>query len=455
MGIRLSAVSAGLILGGLAEASVVDIVYEASTLVAPDAGASDLFGSGVAVSGGTAVVSAPQDDDGGDQAGAAWVYLRDSSGWTPVQKIVPPSGTTVVGYGNQVRMSGDTLVVSATFDSGSDVYGAVYVHTRDGGAWSHAATVWSADGADEDFFGTSIAVSGSTIAVGAARVTGMGTETGACHVYTIDGDDCVEVAELSPSDGTDADAFGQAVAVSGDLLAVGAPGADAVYVYRDQGGLWTEEARLEAPGALIGARFGERVAVDGDRVLVGVYRDDSLGSLAGQVVLYTWGGGGWPLEATLTATDGEAGDQFGESVAIEGDTLVIGANKDADQGASAGAAYVFRYEDGAWLEQAKLLSSTGAAYDRFGEVSVSGDQVLVGAPYADPGGLNTGAAFTYVIPSACPADIDGDGEVSIADVLAVIDAWGPCGVCYPDLNADGVVDIDDLLETMSSWGACP
>ena len=201
--------------------------------------------------------------------------------------------------------------------------------------------------------------------------------------------------------------FGRSVAMDGDTLVIGAPlddsnGVDsgAAYVFtRDSSGSWRQAVKLVASDGAADNYFGHTVAVDGDTVVVGVYRDSEE---AGSVYVFTKPAGGWTTGATetakLTASDGAAGDRFGISVAVNGDTVVVGAYLGSQNVAYSGSAYVFtRDSSGVWRQTAKLAASDGESGDYFGySVAVDGDTVMVGAWLDDVGSAKPDSGSVYV-----------------------------------------------------------
>ena len=231
-----------------------------------------------------------------------------------------------------------------------------------------------------------------------------------------------EDEKLLPIDGAPLAEFGISVAISGDRAVVGAQqdgNRGAAYVFRDDGTAWVEEAKLTASDAAAGDSFGVSVAVVGDLAVVGANLDDDNGNASGSAYVFRYDGTAWVEEAKLTASDAAAGDSFGVSVAVVGDLAVVGANLDDDNGNASGSAYVFRYDGTAWVEEAKLLATDGEALDWFGisvaiSVAVDGDVIVVGVPHdsfvfgAGPA-PNHGSAYVF--------RYDGTGWVQEAKLL--------------------------------------
>jgi len=209
--------------------------------------------------------------------------------------------------------------------------------------------------------------------------------------------------KLAPGDAPVGAEFGRSIAITGDLLAVGAGGATAgsigkagaVYLYKRQGQAYVREAKLIAPDATPGAEFGRAVAIQGNTVAVGA-RFAQVGTLtsAGAAYVFRKVGGSWYLEAKIASPTPANGDNFGRALAIQGDLLAVTARKEKDQDPDQGAAYVFRRTGGSWTLEAKLTASDPMPSAYFGQsVTVQGDLIVVGARNADPNGA--GAIYLF------------------------------------------------------------
>ena len=333
-------------------------------------------------------------------------------------------------FGFSVAISGDTVVVGAdnADPGGIGAAGAAYVFVKPGGGWAgnltQTAKLTASDKAAADLFGCSVAISGDTVVVGAALANPGGTEdAGAAYVFVKPGGgwagNLTENAKLTASDKAANDHFGGSVAISGDTVVVGAvfatsgstADAGAAYVFIKPGGGWagnlTQNVKLTAYDKAAYDSFGCSVAISGDTVVVGASDARPGGTAyAGAAYVFVKPGGGWAgnltQNAKLTASDKATYDRFGHSVGISGDTVVVGANDtDPSNTTDAEAAYVFVKPGGGWAgslpEYAKLTASDKAGGDGFGNsVAISGDTVVVGADRADPGGtVNAGAVYAF------------------------------------------------------------
>ncbi len=279
---------------------------------------------------------------------------------------------------------------------------------RVGGATAQVAKLTASDAAAEDRLGRAIAMTDDTLLLGAwtddhsASVVDAGT----VYVFNLIDGVWTETQKLQASDAASGDQYGVEVAIDGDLAVVGsfrdddpAAGADAgsVYVYARTATGWVEEAKITASDAAAGDEFGHTVRLSGETILVGTWNDDDDGTNSGSAYVYTRSGTGWTEQAKLTASDAAAGDQYGISVAISGDTAAVGSWRDDDTGADSGSVYIYRRTGTTWQEEAKLTAPGGRAGDRFGgRMAADADTVLVGAWRDDDLGVDSGSAHIFV-----------------------------------------------------------
>ncbi|MBK9495062.1 MAG: FG-GAP repeat protein [Xanthomonadales bacterium] len=376
-------------------------------LVADDGAPNDYFGASVALDGNTALVGAYGDDVGvNSDQGSAYVFTRSGATWTQQAKLVAGDGAEGDEFGSSVALDGDTALVGAIYDDvSSSNQGSAYVFTRSGTKWMQQAKLTAGDAAAGDLLGRSVALDGDTALVGAyTDDVGAISDQGSAYVFTRSGSTWTQQAKLTAGNGAMGDRFGISVALDGDTALVGARGDEvgvnsgrgSAYVFTRSGDTWTQEAKLTAGDGAAGDRFGSSVALDGDTALVGAIYDD-VSSNQGSAYVFTRSGTKWMQQAKLTAGDGANSDEFGWSVALDGDTALVGAY-DAKVGANSdqGSAYVFTRSGNTWAQEAKLTAGDGAAYDQFGwSVALDGDTALVGA-YADNVGANIDQGSAYV-----------------------------------------------------------
>jgi hypothetical protein len=427
---------------------------EQGHVTASDGVPGELFGNSVSVSGDTALVGAIFDDVGANIGqGSAYVYVRSGTTWSEQGHLAASDGAAQDYFGSSVSVSGDTALVGAPYDDvGANVnqnQGSAYVYVRSGTTWAQQGKLTASDGVPGDVFGWSVSVSGDTALVGAYGANNL---RGSAYVYVRSGTTWAEQGHLTASDGVAQDFFGRSVFVSGDTALVGAEGdtvganrnQGSAYVYVRSGTTWSEQGHLTANGGATGAQFGNSVSVSGDTALVGA-EGDTVGanSAQGSAYVYVRSGTTWAQQGHLTASDGAANDGFGMSVSVSGDTALVGTAQDA-VGANAyqGSAYVYVRSGTAWVEQAHLTASDGAANDGFGmSVSMSGDTALAGAPNKAVGANDRqGSVYAFrlrgTVGYKCGASTDcADNYACVDGVCCTSACAGSCDVCSAVLGA--------------------
>ncbi|MTI31360.1 T9SS type A sorting domain-containing protein [Cytophagales bacterium RKSG123] len=390
---------------------------ETVKLTASDGEANDHFGYSVGISGDQVVVGAYLEDENGENSGSVYVYEKPADGLTSIsqtQKVVCPNFYTNEDdqYGVSISMDGDYAIIGVP---GQEL---VLVNWYNGNSWVKQARLTASDGDPGDHFGYSVSISGDQVVVGAYGDADNGSNTGSAYVFKkpVDGwVDMTETAKLTVSNGAQDDHFGCSVSISGDQVVVGADGdaengenSGSAYVFEKPETGWenmTETAKLLAENGAADDRLGVSVDISSDQVVVGAIGDSESGINSGSAYVFEKPAAGWvnmTETAKLKASDGAANDYFGVSVNISNDQLVVGAHGKADNGVNSGSAYVFEKPGAAWgnmTETAKLTASDNGVDDRFGiSVSISGDQVVVGA-YGDANnGINSGSAYVYEKP---------------------------------------------------------
>ncbi len=379
-------------------------------------------------------------------------------------------------FGWSVAVSADTIVVGAyneasaatgvngdQNDNSAVNSGAAYVFVRSGTTWTQQAYLKASNTDAEDYFGRSVAVSNDTIVVGAyqesSAATGVNGDqndnsaagSGAAYVFVRSGTTWMQQTYLKASNTNAYDKFGSSVAISNDTIVVGAYGefsaatgvngdqddnsaryAGAAYVFVRSGTTWSQQAYLKASNTDEGDQFGRSVAISNDTIVVSAYfeesaatgvngnQNDNSARDSGAAYVFARSGTAWAQQAYLKASNTDAYDEFGNSVAVSNDTIVVGAyyEKSAATGVDgnqsdnslngAGAAYVFTRSGATWAQQAYLKASNTGYSDRFGNsVAVSNDTIVVGAysedsaatgvngNQSDNSALDSGAAYVF------------------------------------------------------------
>ncbi|HMZ22333.1 MAG TPA: FG-GAP-like repeat-containing protein, partial [Blastocatellia bacterium] len=396
--------------------------------VASDGAANDQLGSSVALNGDTLVVGAPLDDVGATDQGSAYVFSRNQGGanaWGQVKKITASDGVAGDNFGWSVSVNGDTIVVGAPTDQVTTAgrAGGAYVFNRNQGGtenWGQVKKLTS--GALGDKFGFSVSVDVDTIVVG-AQSSGI-SATGAIYVFGRNQGGTENWGQVKKITGSTSLAeFGNAVAVDGDTIVAGQHNdtginlVGAAYVFsRNQGGTnnWGQVKKLTASDGANNDQFGESVSVDADTIVVGAWHNNSARGAAYVFGRNQGGANNWGQVKKLTASDGVGGDGFGISVSVDADTIVVGANRD---NSLQGSAYVFTRNQGGtdnWGQIKRLSASDGVANDEFGiAVTVAADTIVVGARTDDlAAGADAGSAYVFSGLATCPPTIVAGGPLT-------------------------------------------
>jgi len=417
-------------------------------LISTDAAAGDQFGAAVALQGGVALVGADLDDDAGISSGSAYIFEDNGMGnWPQLTKLVANDAAANDRFGTAVAISGNTALVGAIGDNSNA--GSAYLF-QDGGTWSEVDKITASNAMSNDNFGSSVALSGNTALVGAPLGdTASFADVGTAYLFRDDGlGNWQEIANLTASDvaSMELDQFGASVTLAGNLALVGAwldddagLNSGAAYLFEEDGfGNWNQIAKFTASDALPNDNFGFSVALSGNTAIIGApFGDTTTITDAGAAYLFQDdGNGNWQEIAKLTAADASIFDQFGASVALENDTALVGAFFD---GFGIGSAYLF--EDGGngnWSQVEKFTANDAAANDQFGEaIALDGNTTLIGAI----GSNGTGAA--YVFAQFAAADFNEDGDVNGIDLNLWQTGYGtPAGAIHMDGDADEDEDVD-------------
>ena len=337
-------------------------------------------------------------------------------GASQLAELTPTDRVNQDWFGISIAVSGNTVVVG-DYDPNIEQFGSVDVYVKPDNGWGNTtqtATLTSSDNGQG--FGTSVAISGNIIAVGAADTSNFGAQAagpGAVYVFVKPKGgwhDMTETAKLTASDGMPGDAFGNSVSISGTTIAIGAffvnNFSGRVYVFTLAGRSWVQAAELSASdsGGILDY-LGCSVAIDGNTVVAGSYGHNNF---QGSTYVYVEPPGGWAdmnETAELSADNGQGGDLFGFAVGINSDTVVSGS-VGAVQGF--GSAYIFVKPPAGWATTSHFNAEVGAPDavqgDSFGQsvgISDNGRAIVVGAPGQNVGSnLEQGAAYIYVAPKS-------------------------------------------------------
>ncbi|MBN2001011.1 right-handed parallel beta-helix repeat-containing protein [candidate division KSB1 bacterium] len=386
------------------------------------------YGQAVAICGNLAVVGAPNHANGTvEDAGIVYVYKRNSSNnsWEKFTGLNRTQRDQLFGYAVDIckTMFGTLIIIGAPWDDeAGEKAGAAYIYRYFEGNLDLEAKIMANDAAADDRFGISVAITENKAIVGAFFDDDKGDRSGSAYIFHKGGTSWEQVKKLTVADGAAGDWFGVHVAISPLYAAVGAryddhggEDAGAVYMYSWRNNEWNDYGRFVAEEWEAGVRFekcefGYSNVDIGDEeyyFTVGAYNDNDKGKAAGAVYLYKLEGTGWRFIQKLTASDGAAGDNFGCSVSMTNQHVIVGAYGDDDEGSNAGAVYVFKPTESGWTQMTKLTASDGHEGDHIGlPVDACYDgygfSIIAGASKDVVKGMEAGSAYIFGIGRVLP-----------------------------------------------------
>jgi hypothetical protein len=335
-------------------------------IIGLDTASGNEFGYSVCISGDWVIVGAPYDDDRGIDSGSAYIFRRSDTEWVQQSKLTASDGASEDLFGKAVSISGDYAIVGAQYSSGDEeACGAAYIFKWDGESWMQETKLTASDANAYDQFGCSVSISGQLAIVGSL------------YGNNKDEDDC-----------------------------------GCAYIFKRDGVSWIQQTKLVAPDGTVGDKFGSCVSICDGLAIVGAFGDDCYPQIdSGSAYIFSEDKTGWMQRAKLVASDRDDFDEFGVSVSIAGGYAVVGAHYDDDRGGQSGSVYIFKIDETSWFEQAKLTAPDGSSYDQFGaSVSIAGNYVVVGAAWDDDKGNNSGSSYIFVCrPAILYVDDDAKG----------------------------------------------
>ncbi|HTF87263.1 MAG TPA: FG-GAP repeat protein [Planctomycetota bacterium] len=358
------------------------------------------FGSAVDMDGDYAVVGAYQGGSGA--LGQAYVYVRSGTTWS-LQATLSGTGLNPALFGESVAISGDTIVVGAPIGGGSFQIGTAYVFVRSGTTWTQQA-VLSAGGFSQPFglFGSDVDIDGNRIMVGAPNHTAAtASGAGMCFAFTRTGTTWSAPVQIISSSFQAGASFGGTVSLQGTKAMIGAPNqnsnAGSVFDFSLVGSTWTQMQQLN-PTSGAGSMFGISVDLSGTDAAIGAWLDDTAATNAGAAYVFTLSGGTWSQQAKLTRNSAAADDQFGTSVALSSDGVLVGMNPYTGVNPTPGGVFQFLRNSGTWFEGHTLVPVTNQGAASFGVVARSGSNIIVGAPNYDSSPFtDLGTAYIFAL----------------------------------------------------------
>lgn len=355
----------------------------------PTPSSGDLFGRSVAISGNYAIVGAPNDDvDGKTNQGSATIFRFNGEQWEFMQLLTDPGGEASDFLGSCVAISGDYAVASAFMAdiNGNIDQGALCVFHFDGSSWVFVERLTDPTGAAEDYFGISVAMNDSFIIVGAYGDDMTFVEQGSASIFQFDGSNWLFFQQLAHPSGAADDVFGRSVSISGNYAIVGTFGDDVGFVdqgsasiFHFDGSSWVFMQLLTDPAGAANDNFGNSVCISGDDVIVAAQWDDATVTNQGSAFIFHYNGATWVLTEQLFEQTPAAGEQFGNHVSISGNYAIVGESGDQ---MNRGSATIFQRVGLGWQKLQYVTDPAIRLNDAFGystAIEGSSRRFIIGA----------------------------------------------------------------------------
>jgi hypothetical protein len=378
---------------------------KAEKILPDDGQMNDHFGRSVSMSGVYAIIGSANDVGTVENCGAAYIFTRlGINEWQQSQKLIPLQPGEGDNFGCSVSIHGDYAVIGAMYDDekGNDA-GAAYIFQNQSGNWIQKQKLLASDGGGNHRFGGLVSIFGDYAVIGAPGSFGNEPKCGAAYIFKKDGENWVEIKKIIAFDGHENDAFGF-VTINGNHIAVGAPNhaflnlpkSGAVYMYELIEGEWQPREMLHHDEALEGDDFGGSVSIYDEKLIVGASGENTGVVESGAAYIYEKDGDFWQEVKKMSPGNPLEYQAFGSSVSIFGEYAVVGVEGDWDHGLGSGSAYIYQNRDNDWFRQNKIVPEDGEANDHFGSsVQIYNDIVLIGAEWDDDNGGNAGSVYAF------------------------------------------------------------
>lgn len=380
--------------------------FETQRFDPPTPGAIPGYFGSTLDSAGDVLVTGDREDSFPAGNGRAFVYTREGLGWSAGTELTASNGTLFDSFGNAVVTDGETVFVAAPLaDAPGGAFGAVYTYTRQAGSWVEGTTIYAADPLDTFQFGVSLSIDGDVLAVGALAPPGSSVASGSVHVLERSAGVWTEVAKLTSPNPMNSDFFGFPLAVWADTLVTGAPGPPnttlpttpgEIVIYRRSAAGWSLEAQPTVAGLKLGDNFGLSVALRGDQLIVGAPQFSSAGP--GRAFSFERTAAGWSEVSELSPASLGSDDGFGSFVELGSNLAVVSAYLSANGADSGGALHLFERSSDDWFETS-VISPTDVQFgDQFGidptlAMGPTGPELFAGSAFA--GSPPTGAFYSF------------------------------------------------------------
>jgi len=426
------------------------------------------LGSSVDISGDIAVVGAP---GSASDIGQACLYQRSSEDWSLLTCLSPNTeNDTVQQFGNAVSISGELLVISAE-NKQNGKHGVAYVYQRQGDSWFQQAELINANSSSNDKFASTISISENYIAIGSPGFSA--SNAGAVHIFKSTASGWVEDIVITPASSFKSANFGSSVMLSDEYLIIGDDDhgrahEGSAYIYKQKEGIWSKQASLKGGDVTKSANFATSIAISKDYAVIGAKSENNplikKHKKSGAVYVYKRTGKLWNSQTKLLATDAQQGGNFGSSVAISGDYLLIGAESN---NSSKGSSYLFQNINDVWTEIFKFEADDAKQQDNFGHaVAIEQDHIVIGAHNKSVTNNTEGVGYLYYLNRDTSPSVREQTLTAIQTQLAYdateidsdnddLNDWDEINILGTDPNlsdsdGDGLTDKEEVMIYQSS-----
>lgn len=359
--------------------------------VAPDDGAvGDWFGFATSIDGNNAIVSATQHDVGtNSNQGCVYFYRHNGSNWVLQQKVIDPVGMAGEYFGQSVSIDGNWAVVGAT---GGSTGGSASIYQYNGSSWVFKQKIIDATSVAGDQFGSGVSISGNYIIIGAEKDDiGTNTDQGSACIFQYNGTNWVLMQKITDATGSATAEFGASVSIDGIYAIVGARWENVgsnndqgtASIFRYNGTNWVLMTKVTDATA---NQFGISVSVSGNYVVVGA----SAAGIDGEASVYFYNGSNWVLMQKLVGASVTGNAAFGVSVSISGNYIIVGsALHDVGTNQDQGSSSIYIRVGNNWQKLQFITDPAGVANDKLGRsaaIDANTKRFIVGAYLANPGG---------------------------------------------------------------------
>ncbi len=409
------------------------------------------FGRAIAIKGDITIVGAPQDDELGDNTGTAYVLMTSTG--EQIAQLTPSIISEYDRFGVEIVIGDNIIAISSLKTQATDGNSGM-VFLFDALTFEEIATIQPTDGSSFGHFGYAMAIDGNLLAIGSIG-NDFATDPNAVYLYDIDAGTLIH--RLTPADPGSTQLFAHAVAMENGILAVGAFGDDnahgsnagAVYLFDTITG--SQLMKIVPTDLQSRDQFGRAVGIHNGILAVGAPGYDAENIQLGAVYLFDVSTGERlnKLFPTIVTTSQQA---FGEVIAMDGDTILVGSEFDQPNGYRSGSAYLYSLSTG--LPLAKILASDVERYDSFGfALDINNETIVVGSPFDDDAGSASGSAYFFTVP--CLVDLDNDGNLNRFDIAVLLALLADNDLTV-DFNNDGVLNFFDISIYLQLYAAgCP